>query len=73
METIQDIITFMLILIPLAGIARGVACVVYMLAEEDPAPYKKRLRNVIIYTAVAECVTGLFGLMVSYLGGDVIF
>lgn len=73
MDTIKDLLSFSLILIPVAASARIVACLIYMQMDEDGSAYKKRIRNALIFTVLAECVVGLLDLVASYFGGGVIF
>lgn len=73
MDTIQDIINFLLILIPVGTAVRCALCLMYASMEEDPAPYKKKLRNALIFAALSECITEILKLVVTYFGGDVIY
>lgn len=69
METIQDLINLLLILIPAGGAVRIILCLIYMSSEEDTKSYKKRIRNVLVFTVLAESVTGIISLVASYFGG----
>lgn len=67
MEDIQLLITFLLILIPLGGGARIVYCLTVMAADSDEEKtYKVRIRNVLVFVALAECVAGLLKAVLSY-------
>lgn len=66
MEKLQELITFMLVLIPLAGAVRGVQCCMMMAAAEDTSQYKRRLINLGIYIILAETVVGIISLLLSY-------
>lgn len=70
MDTINDIITFLLVLIPIGAGGRVIYCLMAMSADTDEEKsYKIRIRNVLIFTAFAECVTGLVkGALPYYFG-----
>ena len=73
METIQGFITLLLILIPAGGGARIVYCALAMTADqENSASYKRRIRNLIIFIILAECVSGILALVASYFGGSAV-
>lgn len=72
MEFIQDLTVFLLILVPIGAAARIAACMIYMQMEEDPMPYRKKIRNVLIYAVVSECIIGLIPGLLGYFGGGVI-
>lgn len=70
METINQIIIFVRILIPVAGAARIVYCILVMSADEEAAEsYKKRIRNILIFVILSECITGLLHMVAGYYGG----
>lgn len=72
MDQLNDLISFLLLLIPIGGAMRIAACLVYMNLEEDSAQYKKRIKHVFYFIVLAECFTGIFKAVVSYYGGSVI-
>ena len=69
MDTIQGIIRLLQILIPAGGAVRILLCLSYMAMEEDPRPYRKRIRNVLIFVVLSECTAGILQLIASYFGG----
>lgn len=73
METIQGFISFLLLLVPVGTTVRIVLCLIYATAEEDPAPYRKKARNALIYAVLAESIAGILKLAAGYFGGGVIF
>jgi len=72
MDTIQDLIVFFLIIIPIGAGMRIAACLSYMQMDEDRATYKKRIRNVLIFLVLAESISGTFYAVLGYYGGTVI-
>ena len=72
METIQELMILLLILIPTAGAVRIILCGIYMAAAEDTASYKKRIRNTLVFIVLAETVTGVIAMIANYFG-DIIY
>lgn len=72
MDEILDCIVLFQILIPIGGGVRFLACLIYMSADEDHTPYKRRIRNVLIFIALSECITSILHVALSYFGGTVI-
>lgn len=72
MDDILSFTSLMQILIPAGGGVRILACLVYMSMEEDPTAYRKRIRNTLIFIALAECIGSIFRVALSYFGGTVI-
>lgn len=67
---IKDLINFLLILIPSACAARCVYCIIAMAMNGDEArTYKKRMRNAVIFTVIAECIVAIYDIFASYFGG----
>ena len=69
MSEIVELTRLLQLLLPLAGGVRITACCIYMSMEEDPAPYKRRIRNVLIFVAAAECVSSVLSIVLRYFGG----
>ncbi len=72
MDEILSFTVLLQILIPLGGLMRILLCLIYMSMEEDPTPYKKRIRNVLIFIALSECIGSVFRMILGYFGGTVI-
>ena len=72
MDEILSCTTLLQILIPIGGGMRVLFCLLYMSTEEDPTPYKKRIRHVLIFIVLAECIGVIFRVALSYFGGTVI-
>lgn len=72
MDDILSVIVLFQILIPIGGGMRIVACLIYMSAAEDPTSYKNRIRNVLVFIVLAECITSILHVVLSYFGGTVI-
>lgn len=73
METIQDLMAFLLVLVPVGASIRIALCLAYASWEEEPGPYKKKARNALIFAIASELVVGLIDLVVSYFSGGVAF
>lgn len=70
MEHIEAMTSFLQLIIPLAGAARIVYCLAVMSADEDAAPsYRKRIRNILIFIVLSECVAGFLRTAARYYGG----
>lgn len=72
MDEILSLTTLFQIIIPIGGGMRIVACLIYMSAAEDSTSYKRRIRNVLIFIALAECIAMIYRGSLSYFGGTVI-
>lgn len=72
MDEILDGIVLFQILTPIGGALRILACLIYMSAAEDPTSYKNRIRNALIFIVLAECITSILHVVLSYFGGTVI-
>ncbi len=67
MDTINDAIVFMLILIPVGAAARIVYCFIAMAVNQDDCDsYKARIRNALIFCVASECIVGLIDVIKSY-------
>ncbi len=67
MDTINDAITFMLIIVPIGTLARIVYCLSAMAVDGDEEQtYKVRIRNALVFCVCAECIVGLIDLFKSY-------
>lgn len=72
MNTLLQIRSFLMILIPIGVTVRAVSCLIYMSVSDNPDYYKKRLRNALIFLVVAETILGLAGaggIVRRYIGG----
>lgn len=68
MDTINDLITYMLIIIPIGTLVRVVYCITAMAADNDEEKtYRVRMRNALIFCVAAECIVGLVDVFLSYL------
>lgn len=64
---IQDLINYFLIIIPLAGAVRIIYCLILISADNDEEKsYRIRIRNLIIFIILAECIIGTFMVLTSY-------
>ena len=56
MNELNSVITALLILIPLSAVPRAIQCLhMIMTDSEQEGSYRKRLKNLLIFVAVAEC------------------
>lgn len=72
MDKLNELIMYLQILIPIGGVMRIAACLVYMNMEEDATPYQKRIKHVLYFVVLSECFSGIFKTVVSYYGGGII-
>ena len=73
MTTIKGFTTLMLILVPIGATVRITLCLIYAAAAEDPASYKKKAINALVYAILAETVTGIIRVVTLYFGGSVVY
>lgn len=67
MDTIQTWITVLLALLPAGAAIRAVVCLIKILMDADQEVlYKHRLKNLLIFTALAECTLGLLYCVYAY-------
>lgn len=66
MERIQELSTFLLWVVPVGASARIGYCFLAMQLEEDTSQLKKRIINTLIFTALAECFSGLMPMFLGY-------
>lgn len=68
MDSLKELINILLLLLPLAGAARGIYCAIVMAIREDERDvYKRRLENLMYFIAIAESCTAIIALVLSYL------
>lgn len=73
MDTIKDILNFLQLLVPAAAAVRVTACVIYMSYSEDTTPYKRKMKNAVIFTVLAEAICTILNMTVGYFGGEMPF
>jgi len=67
MDSLNEMIDYLLILIPIGALARIVYCCCAMAADSDEdKSYKVRIRNTLVFTALAEGIMGFINLIISY-------
>lgn len=72
MAQIQELIVFLQVLVAIGAGYRGVQCAILLSNSDDDAPsVKKRLRNLLIFTVLAETISGFINVILSYFGGSV--
>lgn len=70
MEQIQKLIAFLQVLVGIGAGYRGVQCAILLSTGDDDAPsIKKRLRNLLIFTVLAETISGFINVILGYFGG----
>ena len=70
MGTINQMIYYLRILIPIAGAVRIIYCLIMISADEEAAEsLKKRIRNILIFIMISECITSLLLMIAGYYGG----
>lgn len=66
MKEINGLISLLLIIIPAGAVMRIAACCICMANSEDQSSYKRRIKNVLIYVALAESISGILHMVLSY-------
>ena len=67
MQQVSQLITVLLILLPLAAAARIVYCLIAMSTDHsDDGSYKLRIRNILIFLILAESIMGLIKVISGY-------
>lgn len=68
MDEIQELIHWLLVILPLGVAARIIYCLCCIPTDsENEATNKRRIRNALIFLVLAETVTGLLAVISSYL------
>lgn len=69
MNEIQMLIAALQVLIAAGAAARIIYCCIMMNAdgEEDPKAYKVRIRNVLVFTVLAETIGGILQIVQNYV------
>lgn len=67
MNRVQELITFLQFLIPAAAAARILYCLAAsaMDADEEQS-YRVRIRNALVFTILAEVISGIVYIVLSY-------
>ena len=67
MDQLNEIITVLLILIPLSAVPRALQCLnMIMTDSEQEGSYRRRLKNLLIFVAIAECSLSVIYWVRSY-------
>lgn len=67
MEEVKLITTWLQILIAVGAVARGAyCCALWAADQENGQMYKTRLRNLVVFVAVAESIGGLLRIIFDY-------
>lgn len=67
MHEIKLLITWLQILIGTGAAARGVyCCALWAVDQENGQTYRIRLRNLVIFAVLAECIGGLLKIISGY-------
>lgn len=69
MNEIQELIAALQVLIAAGAVGRILYCLMMINAdgEEDPKVYKVRIRNVLVFTVLAESIGGILQIVQSYV------
>lgn len=60
MDGITTLVGILQILIPLTAAPRLIYCLIYIAMDDDQAAsYKRRVRNLLIFVALSECISGI--------------
>ena len=72
MDTILEIRTWLLVIIPVGVAARIILCLIYTAFNSDEASsYKKKIVHALIFLAVAESIVGLSDTIINYFPGGI--
>ncbi len=67
MNGIYELAAILQILIPLSAVPRIIYCLLYIAMDNEQAStYKRRIRNLLIFVALAEGIAGLIVAIKSY-------
>lgn len=67
MDGITILVGILNIGIPLGGALRLIHCLICISMDADQAPsYKRRIRNLLIFVAVSQCIGGLLLVIKNY-------
>lgn len=63
---LQELINWLLVLIPLGGAVRVAYCFIAMQMDEDSQSFRTRAKNAIIFTVIALGLSGLVRILMHY-------
>lgn len=67
MSEIQDLISFLQILIPTGVTLRTIYCCAAVHAnDEEEKSYKARIKNALVFVVLAETISGLLKVVIGY-------
>ncbi|RPF43380.1 hypothetical protein EDD70_2344 [Hydrogenoanaerobacterium saccharovorans] len=65
--TLDKICNTLLILIPIAGIARIIYCAMSIAANSDESgKMNRRIKNIIVFIVLSECLVSIIAIIESY-------
>lgn len=65
--TLDKICTTLLIIIPIAGIARIIYCTMSIAANSDESgKMNRRIKNIIVFIVLSECLVSIISIIESY-------
>lgn len=68
MQYLKELIFAMLFLLPALGALRAICCVTQISSDDEQAgQYKRRLKNLVIFIAIAEGIVGFLYMILDYL------
>ena len=68
MEKIQELIRWLLVILPLGVSARIIYCLCCIPTDSDnEATHKRRIRNALVFLVLAETIAGLLTVISNYL------
>lgn len=66
MEKIQELITFLQVIILISGAGRITFCCIAMQSAEDDSQYKRRIKNVLIFIVITLCFSEFMETILGY-------
>lgn len=68
MPIINELIELLLYALPSMALLRGLYCIVKIVTDSDQESlYKRRLKNLLWFTGIAETITGLLWVVFGYI------
>lgn len=67
MDGVQELINWLLVLIPIAAAPRAIMCLISINADAEQAgTYSRRLKNLLYFVVIAETITALLAVIKRY-------
>ena len=69
--SVNDLLEFFMLIIPVVGLFRIIFCLTIMsTGNEESKNFGLRIKNILLFLVLSECVLGIINLVLLYFGGE---